>query len=82
MAKLYKVTATIEYVIAVEDNLVEENLECARDAIRDIDIYDTTFSTVEINSEADLPYGWDIRCYPYRYERNTPYTIGEMLNLK
>ena len=65
MTKLYTVQVEYEYVIAVEDDELPEDVahETFGDVRWDIDVYDVDLFTSEMQS---LPAGWDARSYPYR----------------
>jgi hypothetical protein len=81
MTKLYKVQATIEYVIAADEgmqHLMAPNT--VREACHDIDPFDIKFTIDTISTVTDLPQGWDDSCYPYRMDSATPHTIGELIN--
>ena len=69
--KLFKVTAEMEFVIAVEDD--EDEYSVAEEAWRDAkyDEEPSLFVGGEIKSLKDLPSGWDGMCIPYLGDGNT-----------
>jgi len=81
MTKLYNVRATIDYVIAVDEdgNVHADAQDTVREACHDIDIYDVDLSYFEITDEGQIAAGWNKRCYPYRTDGTTPKTIEELL---